>query len=69
MKERWTAKIEFNFDVETEPSKPRHDGDAQVDFATRAIEEGFLPRLRKAFPGTDGVSWHCYPNSIRRIDK
>ncbi|GAG16009.1 unnamed protein product [marine sediment metagenome] len=55
--ERWFCTIEFEFVVDTEPSKPRHESDAEIDFATRAFYEGLRPRLDKAFPGNDGISW------------
>ncbi|MHC4621475.1 MAG: hypothetical protein ACYTEQ_27350 [Planctomycetota bacterium] len=56
-KERWFCTVEFTFDVDTEPSKPRHDGDAPIDFSNRAFLEGLRPRLDKAFPGNDGINW------------
>ncbi|TET95027.1 MAG: hypothetical protein E3J26_03500 [Candidatus Zixiibacteriota bacterium] len=55
--ERWFTLVEFTFDVDTEPSKQRHEGDAQGDFASRAFWEGLKPRLDKAFPGDDGINW------------
>lgn len=55
--ERWCCVVEFEFNVETEPSKPRHAGDAECDFAARAFHEGLRPRLSKAFPGNDGINW------------
>ena len=55
--ERWFVLVEFTFDVDTEPSKIRYEGDAQVDFARRAFEEGLRPRLANNFPGNDGIQW------------
>ena len=62
--ESWFCKIEFTFDVNTEPSKTRYEGDAQVDFAHRTYYEGLYTRLSAAFPGDDGISWYlsAYPN-------
>lgn len=56
--ERWFCKIEFTFNVDTEPSKERYEGDAPIDFARRAFEEGLRPRLSNAFSGDDGISWY-----------
>jgi len=56
-RERWFCRVEFTFDVTTEPSKERYRGDAPVDFAQRAFEEGLRHRLDVAFPGDDGVGW------------
>lgn len=66
VKERWFCKVEFTFDVHTEPSKERHEGDAPVDFARRAFEEGLRPRLVVAFPGNDGINWTAlsYPDGV-----
>ena len=55
--ERWFVLVEFTFDVDTEPSKQRHEGDEQIDYANRAFWEGLKPRLDKAFPGDDGINW------------
>ena len=63
-KECWFALVEFTFDVDTEPSKPRHEGDAQVDYAHRAFYEGLRPRLSKAFPGNDGINWTAIAQQV-----
>ena len=55
--ERWFTVVEFTFDVDTEPSKQRHKGDTEIDFANRAFWEGLRPRLDKAFPGDDSINW------------
>ena len=55
--ERWFCTVEFTFNVDTEPSKARHDGDAPIDFADRAFHEGLHSRLCEAFPGNDGINW------------
>lgn len=55
--EHWFCKIEFTFNVDTEPSKERYEGDAPVDYARRAFEEGLRVRLSAAFPGSDGINW------------
>lgn len=59
--ERWYCQVEFAFNVDTEPSKPRHKGDSKIDFAQRALNEGFLPQLRDAFPGVNGINWIIVP--------
>jgi len=56
-KEIWFCQIEFTFPCTTEPSKVRYPGDADVDFARRAFEEGLRQRLSLAFPGNDGIHW------------
>ena len=62
--ERWFVLVEFTFDVDTEPSKPRYEGDAQVDFASRAFNDGLRPRLNAAFPGSDGFNWTIIPQEV-----
>lgn len=58
--ERWYCTIEFEFNVNTKPSQIRHEGDAEIDFARRAFEEGLRPRLVEAFPGSGGINWMLF---------
>ena len=64
--ERWFCKIEFTFNVDTEPSKERYEFDSPVDYAHRAFREGLRPRLDEAFSGNNGVNWHLstYPEGV-----
>ena len=64
--ERWFCKIEFTFNVESNPSKKRYEGDEQIDFAHRAFEEGLRSRLDEHFPGNDGIHWYLstYPEGV-----
>lgn len=64
--ERWFCKVEFTFNVESNPSEKRYEGDEQVDFARRAFDEGLLKRLDRAFPGDDGINWYrsTYPDGV-----
>jgi len=66
-KERWFCKVEFTFDVLTEPSKPRFEDDSEEDFAVRAFVEGLRPRLDNAFPGNDGINWHLMETARREF--
>ena len=65
-KERWFCRIEFSFDVFTEPSQKRYEGDAPIDFARRAFQEGLHQRLNEAFLGNNGINWYLlnYGNNI-----
>lgn len=56
----WRTLVEFEFEVPDEVTKPKYEGDAPVDFASRAFQV-LRARLNKSFPGNDGVHWICLP--------
>lgn len=56
----WRTMVEFEFEVPDEVTKPTHEGDAPIDFASRAFQV-LRGRLNKSFPGDDGVHWMAIP--------
>jgi len=61
---RWCLHVEFTFDVKPEDVEHKFIGDAEVDFAARALDRvrpalnGVLRDLEAQNPGATPASWY-----------
>ncbi len=58
--ENWIMVVELEFPVEDEDTKEKHVGDAEVDFANRAVGR-FRPALDELVKNSKLAHYHIIP--------